>query len=830
MGGLAKGRGIRAATGSGSGNGAGSNSGVIEKLWIVSETALGAEKPIEAVAVEIALANTQAEDTEINKSGKTFSYTVTEQKNIAVNDKYVLDMIISDLSGSDITADIVLHMSAELKCGDKVIARCVEHTFGINPRTAEVVQAELTNVLSKNLTVKSGDVLTLDVKFWFFKEGGFLYSIQIYSGGNYETVFVRNGNNIVAATNVYDGTEDGRMSQSVINENFKKKDAELQAAVGTKNKTIVASYVANSAGALPNPGSATYKQALVLTALDATTTLGTIYEWKLVSGSYYWVAKQEQIEQGDIVKIVDGESYVCTLATPSYTGGIIQPVTDVSGKEDKVNKITAITAESTDTQYPSAKAVHTELARLQEEIDTTSIYGVEFDYTTAAGTRLFAAANLNFTPSTDVTEGTDDFKDTPCFEAYNCLVKYDGVTQKAKVVAVEGSLDYDTYKTTAGYNVVRMFKKFYYKIESTANKLRVLISANQRQGWAISPMHYRGGKVYEWIGITVYPWGIEPSDVTVVASRSGLNPKTNISENACEVLARAAGMRMFGLKEVATLQILGLVKYANLNWQSFIGQGNTGGVKETKASVAQTDATSVIVANTNVPANLSEVWTKCCVMVNGTWYKILSVEAYDTDNTQINIDGTVTTTTNSNVYLGLFFSGATDAVKGDDGYDTDGGNITTTTRRAMKNLGLEQIIGNQGERLGGGCSIVTVADNVSKASVYINPDPDGDYVFPNASNDKEWDKVTEALATANGNNRKFILSADLIIPILLPSNDSGNKTDDYTYATANAGVYSIFFGGGANGGADAGGFCSSWSAGVDGSRWYFGFRGVYVPL
>lgn len=32
---------------------------------------------------------------------------------------------------------------------------------------------------------------------------------------------------------------------------------------------------------------------------------------------------------------------------------------DISGKEDKTNKVTSITSESTDTEYPSAKAVYT---------------------------------------------------------------------------------------------------------------------------------------------------------------------------------------------------------------------------------------------------------------------------------------------------------------------------------------------------------------------------------------------------------------------------------------------------------------------------------------
>ena len=34
------------------------------------------------------------------------------------------------------------------------------------------------------------------------------------------------------------------------------------------------------------------------------------------------------------------------------------PQTDVSGKEDKSNKVTSLSSSSTDTQYPSAKCVY----------------------------------------------------------------------------------------------------------------------------------------------------------------------------------------------------------------------------------------------------------------------------------------------------------------------------------------------------------------------------------------------------------------------------------------------------------------------------------------
>ena len=54
---------------------------------------------------------------------------------------------------------------------------------------------------------------------------------------------------------------------------------------------------------------------------------------------------------------------------------------DISGKENTSNKVTSITSTSTDTQYPSAKAVYTELAKKQGTIaaNTYDAYGAATD-------------------------------------------------------------------------------------------------------------------------------------------------------------------------------------------------------------------------------------------------------------------------------------------------------------------------------------------------------------------------------------------------------------------------------------------------------------------
>lgn len=71
----------------------------------------------------------------------------------------------------------------------------------------------------------------------------------------------------------------------------------------------------------------------------------------------------------------DGRLYIAKNTNTLYrwTGTqYVQLTADISGKEDKSNKVTSITPASTDEQYPSAKAVYEETARLEEPIKEIS--------------------------------------------------------------------------------------------------------------------------------------------------------------------------------------------------------------------------------------------------------------------------------------------------------------------------------------------------------------------------------------------------------------------------------------------------------------------------
>ena len=65
------------------------------------------------------------------------------------------------------------------------------------------------------------------------------------------------------------------------------------------------------------------------------------------------ISAQEALVSGTNIKTINNES-ILGSGNITISGGS----GDVSGKEDKSNKVTSLSASSTDTQYPSAKCVY----------------------------------------------------------------------------------------------------------------------------------------------------------------------------------------------------------------------------------------------------------------------------------------------------------------------------------------------------------------------------------------------------------------------------------------------------------------------------------------
>lgn len=82
-----------------------------------------------------------------------------------------------------------------------------------------------------------------------------------------------------------------------------------------------------------------------------------------------------------VTAAVLAEAYNISNGTITIGANSITPITqhqDISGKEDKTNKVTSLSSSSTDTQYPSAKLVYDKLATKQDAqtiVEATCYYG-----------------------------------------------------------------------------------------------------------------------------------------------------------------------------------------------------------------------------------------------------------------------------------------------------------------------------------------------------------------------------------------------------------------------------------------------------------------------
>ncbi len=454
-----------------------------------------------------------------------------------------------------------------------------------------------------------------------------------------------------------------------------------------------------------------------------------------------------------------------------------------------------------------------------------SLLGVNFDGVNATGTRTYGAANKQWSKSTNTVAGTDEFKDHPCFKGYYALVKYNSETEQAEIIAKEGTAEYTAIKTagTEDYDEVRMFHVFWYKKTVQADgKQSIVLSPIPLEGFKPSPMHYRNGVLHEWVGITRYAWGRTGS--TTIAARAGLYPLTNTNENTFETRARARGMRVFGMNELAALQMLGSVKYAHQNWQTAIGAGFSGApTSDRTVTVGQENSNSVILSNSYA----AEFPVGASIYLGSNDFRTITAnETYSEDSSMVEIsfDGNpFTSTTSTKVHGGLAINGSADAVLGLDGENV--GMHATEARRSVVTLGIENLYGNCWKLLSG----IMRKGGFS----YINPNPDGQYEWPTAADDKGWEKGP-AIMTTEGYIKRFVPSADLgefqylSIPVELGGNSTA-PVGDYQYTNNSTDPRMCLAGGFLYFGAYDGPFFLFWNYTVSSTGWHFGALGVFVP-
>ena len=137
-----------------------------------------------------------------------------------------------------------------------------------------------------------------------------------------------------------------------------------------------------------------------------------------------------------------------------------------------------------------------------------------------------------------------------------CCTRYNSTTGEQEVVSYEGDPTWDTDKIKPEYNRMIEFPFFYFR---RPNWCSFYVSPNQNIG-VPSPMHYRNGKLYDYVYISKYfidhngksKIGSTPISVSVY-------DRNNIRD-----VVRKKGMYLMDYPAYCMITILGLIKYKYL--------------------------------------------------------------------------------------------------------------------------------------------------------------------------------------------------------------------------------------------------------------------------
>ena len=453
--------------------------------------------------------------------------------------------------------------------------------------------------------------------------------------------------------------------------------------------------------------------------------------------------------------------------------------------------------------------------------------GVKFTPTESAGTRLDMAESMVWEKSTDLIAGRDDFP-----AKFNCFNTYEALVKNGKIVATEGSYEFEKYKDDDEYDadVFVMFPKGYGRryIDGEGNEYRY-ISDKKLSGYVPSPLHFVENTEYNVVGITKYGWCDDGKGG--ICSRAGKPKRVSISWQDFETksVARGAGIHAMNFADVTWLQHLGCIKYADRNWQSVVGNGVTNGylAKEKCCTVSQDSAASIIVANDTAKDFTAgdAIYFSSTSMSSGIYTrKILSITDYDESNKAINVDGPAfkTVAGASGFYCTVSYSGGCDTVLGLDG-EISGG---TNGRKSVLTLGIENFYANDWKLLGGAFRQDT--------GLYVNPTPLTAPAWPSSVEDalaKGWIKFDVDFAPTSGyvNELSYSNSYPLIsIPKTVGGNSS-KPVGDYFYINSDTDLRIVQFGGALSVGLAAGPFYVYLSNWLGYSWFHYGAFGVFRP-
>lgn len=336
-------------------------------------------------------------------------------------------------------------------------------------------------------------------------------------------------------------------------------------------------------------------------------------------------------------------------------------------------------------KYASSMAWTTEQHIITEFIlgRTGKVYRTRFYKhnvnTSSAGTKLDANKDLVCEPSSSTTEGRDDYADIPSFKWYRCnyVCESDGFK---RITALEGT---SSYATDGAVDVGTLHPTFYWNVDKHDDYYDIIYSDTPHEdiGLKVWKDALRGD------GVTVMPYWIESSYASVIASdgllrsQPGKAPAYNQSYNnmITNYQKKGEGYWGAGISRNTYAIIMMAIKYATKNSQSVMqgccaynGQPTCAvaeaGVKRVLltsqgdfveggcVSVGVANGTDTDRGNASIHSAANRVLIKSVetVTVDGKNYVALNLD----------IDGTIDTSTSTYVSTMPQYTGTTDTVIG----------------------------------------------------------------------------------------------------------------------------------------------------------------------
>ena len=446
---------------------------------------------------------------------------------------------------------------------------------------------------------------------------------------------------------------------------------------------------------------------------------------------------------------------------------------DLEGKEDKSNKVTSISSSSTDTQYPSAKAVYDKFVGVETEIANIQssrghVYGIKralSNNSSNAWERTDDAVGLVANATKNGGTVQNDFDNRAPWSEIKTL-NYD-ITNK-KILAYIGDPDFK-FDGTNG-DVYTQVPEFWYKIWQDETYEYIQIADYAKAGFTKSDK-FMGAR---------YTMGLVDN---TLRSYSGLTPARSKTIGQFRTLARAIGNEFCLLDyRFFIIRLLYLVEYASYHSQSKLGAGmcSMRFSNDDVALLAESNTNRIIINTTG--GNAFYVGQTISIGTSGRenfgvaeGRKITAINAYS-DGTitgkEIIFDGEPVNIATTNV---IWSSGQHSG--GCDSLGMKSGCLASDNKHAVIYRGFENIFGNVWQWMDG----YNIKDN--QGWVCYNP---ADYASDKF--EAPYKQMGYANVNANGWSKKLGLDVNnplIRTPIEVGGGDSTYQCDYHYQNTGN---------------------------------------------